>query len=469
MKRIAKPWHAWVVRFLTLLIVSEKANREFIAAQENGIPAVPAQKEASETFDRARQLESFDRVWQTIKDIHWDPNLVGDKWDRVRTELRPKAELATNAAEVQRILEEMLSGLGQSHCAIIPAAAYRALEEQSKRGGAGISGLTIRWIDDELVVTQVRPGSPANLAGIECGWALQSLTRLTEDRTSNEATGGNSLTSQTLIDRVRVASVHSVTRLETAIGLAGTSLMTGTIGHRLRLEFLDHAGQSRQVEIELVKGEGIPAKLGHLPVTNVEFQSRTLPDEIGYISFNAFLDPVRLIGEFQKALNDDYAQSKGLVIDLRGNMGGLILLTQGMSGWFVDDSSTLGRMTMKNAPLNIQINPRSPRYRPPVAVLIDECSISAAEIYAAGLFDLGAARLFGQRSAGLVLPSNVSQLPNGDGFQYVLADYESASGRVLEGHGVEPNETIPLTRELIRRDPDPVLTAATRWIVRHSK
>jgi carboxyl-terminal processing protease len=85
------------------------------------------------------------------------------------------------------------------------------------------------------------------------------------------------------------------------------------------------------------------------------------------------------------------------------------------------------------------------------------------------LQDLGVARIFGGRSAGLVLPSNVSRLPNQDGFQYVTADYESASGRVLEGQGVVPDESITLTRAQLKADTDPVLSAAKSWILTQPK
>ena len=209
--------------------------------------------------------------------------------------------------------------------------------------------------------------------------------------------------------------------------------------------------------------------MGHLPLINVEFQSKLLSDDIGYVSFNAFFDPTRLMKEFQQAVTVDYAKSKGLIIDMRGNMGGMVLLTIGMSGWFAEDRVKLGVMQMKSAPLNLVVNPRKPRFTTPIAVLIDECSISAAEIYAGGLQDIGAARVFGQRSAGLVLPSNVTKLPNNDGFQYVTADYASASGRVLEGHGVEPDEPIVITRQSLQSETDPVLTAAKRWILNQTK
>ena len=84
---------------------------------------------------------------------------------------------------------------------------------------------------------------------------------------------------------------------------------------------------------------------------------------------------------------------------------------------------------------------------------------------AGGLKDIGVARIFGQASAGLVLPSVVNKLPNGDGFQYAVGDYASASGQVLEGEGVQPDEVVVLTRDNLTGNRDPVLDRATDWIV----
>ncbi|MCU0718534.1 MAG: ABC transporter permease, partial [Pirellula sp.] len=127
------------------------------------------------SFDRQSQLDSFDMVWQTIKDVHWDEDRVGEKWDKLRDELRPQVEKAQSIEEVRQVLEKLLGQLGQSHCGIIPIDSYEIVEEQSRMGGEGYSGLTIRYIEKELIVSQVQPKSPANRAGIEVGWVLLSI------------------------------------------------------------------------------------------------------------------------------------------------------------------------------------------------------------------------------------------------------------------------------------------------------
>jgi ABC-type dipeptide/oligopeptide/nickel transport system ATPase component len=114
----------------------------------------PSHAIAQESLDLEQQRKSFDQVWQTIKDVHWDQELVGEKWDALREELRPKIEQAKDKESVREILRQMLKSLGQSHCEIIPMETYQAMEEQGNQGGEGVSGLTLRWMDDQFPCQQ---------------------------------------------------------------------------------------------------------------------------------------------------------------------------------------------------------------------------------------------------------------------------------------------------------------------------
>jgi carboxyl-terminal processing protease len=97
-------------------------------------------------------------------------------------------------------------------------------------------------------------------------------------------------------------------------------------------------------------------------------------------------------------------------------------------------------------------------------VLVDGLSASGAEVFSGGLQDLARARIFGSRTMGAVLAGQIERLPNGDGFMYVFAGYLSASGRVLEGVGVEPDEQVSPSREALLDGRDLPLEAALSWI-----
>ena len=142
-------------------------------------------------------------------------------------------------------------------------------------------------------------------------------------------------------------------------------------------------------------------------------------------------------------------------------------MAPGLAGWFFKEPNlNLGIMTLRDTNLKLFVNPRSPSYDGPVAVLVDELSMSTSEFFAAGLQDLGRARIFGTNTPGAALPSIIERLPNGDGFQYAIADYTRPNGEQLEGKGIVPEESVPYDRTALLRGEDPVLTAALAWIDR---
>src|SRR5262249_21606938 len=139
---------------------------------------------------------------------------------------------------------------------------------------------------------------------------------------------------------------------------------------------------------------------------------------VGVIRFNIWLAP--LAPAFDKAV-DAFRRSDGIVIDLRGNPGGLGGMAMGLAGHFLDKPASLGTMKMRDAELKFAVSPRrvsttNQRVEPfagPLAVLIDQGSLSTSEIFAGGLQALGRARIFGQATGGAALPSQMERLPNG--------------------------------------------------------
>jgi carboxyl-terminal processing protease len=162
---------------------------------------------------------------------------------------------------------------------------------------------------------------------------------------------------------------------------------------------------------------------------------------------------------------EDADKAKGFVIDLRGNHGGIGGMAMGAAGWFTSQRGLkLGTMTMRGATINFVVFPRPNATEAPLAILVDGCSASTSEIFAGGMQDLKRARIFGTHTAGAALPSAFSRLPNGDGFQFIMANYHSESGKQLEGLGVAPDETVKLTQSELLAGKDPVLDRAAAWI-----
>lgn len=387
-------------------------------------------------------LDSFEKVWSTVHNTHWQEKPGGLDWDAIHAEFRPKAEKAATTAEMREVMRAMLARLKQTHFGIIANETYAQLDPNAM--GEGVSGIDVRVLGKDAVVVRVDPGSSAERAGVKPGWVVHSVE-------------GAEFTPLILQAQAN-PEIH-----ELQLTRSLEAKMSGDPGKKLRFEFTDD--QNRQVEMDLMLelGRGTLAGIGNMPPQRVWFESRRIGD-VAYIRFNFFLDLVRVMSGFQQAVND-CMRCQGLILDLRGNPGGIGGMAMGMSGFLVDRAGQkLGTMYMREATLNFVVNPRPEVFPGAVAVLVDGCSASTSEILAEGLKDLGRARVFGTKTAAAALPSNFEKLPNGDGFQYALANYISEGGKPLEGLGVTPDEEVILTRKALLAGTDPVIDAALRWV-----
>jgi len=408
-----------------------------VAARLAAGDLTPAQKQSN--------VESFDHIWTTVKESHWDPKLGGVDWKAVHDELRPAVENAGTMAEARAVMSEMLGRLRESHFAVFPGDVYADVGEGS---GDGQTGMDVRVVNGAALVTSVDEGSPAARAGVRRGWQILQIR-------------GKDVAP--VIDSVDKAFRNSTLR-EMRLARAVQAKLGGEVDDKIGVRFLDGAGKTVDLEIGLIAPRGEINKFGNLPPQHVWIESRKVDGNIGYIGFNMFLDPARLMLAFEQAVKS-FQKMDGVVIDLRGNPGGIGIMAMGMAGWFIDkQSQRLGTMTMRQTPIYFVVNPRMPVFRGRVAIVVDGCSASTSEIFAGGMQDLKRARIFGTRTAGAALPSFIERLPNGDGFQYATANYVSEGGKRLEGAGVIPDVEAPYTRELLLAGKDAALDAAINWI-----
>jgi carboxyl-terminal processing protease len=239
----------------------------------------------------------------------------------------------------------------------------------------------------------------------------------------------------------------------------------GPLDGTVTVGFRDGRGRTKTLRLARVAPAGTITTFGHLPPLAVDYAARRIGKkrDVAYIRLSIFFDPTHVMPAFQRdvaALGD----ARGLILDLRGNPGGIGGMAMGMSGWLVREVTALGVMKSRDNELRFVVNPQPTPWNGPVAILVDELSASTSEILAAGLQDLGRARVFGRRTPGAALPSQFERLPNGDAFQYAVATYISSGGRTLEGNGVVPDQVVALDRKRLLAGHDPTVDAALAWI-----
>ena len=407
------------------------------------------------TADQRRaNLASFDQVWNTVQEKNWDPTLGGLDWKAVRDELRPKVERARSEDEVRVVIQDMLSRLHLTHYGVVPASVYGDVQSAGSAAPAqesvaqGTSGIDVRVVKGEALVVAVDPNSSAQKLGIRPGWRIERI---------------NDEDLAPMLRRV-ASTYQNSTQQQMMLARSVLGRLEGPLDNTVELVLRDGKDRPVALSVRREPPQGAPEKFGYMPESFLSIVNKPVAADIGYIGFNYFLDPARLTAAFQQTIAGCGACS-GIVIDVRGNPGGIGILAMGLAGYFIDQPDLkLGTLYMRDLPMNFVVNPRGPAFHGPLAILIDGLSASTSEIFASGLQDLKRARIFGSPSAGAALPSMFQRLPNGDGFQFAMAAYKSESGKTLEGSGVKPDVAVPLTRTALLAGNDPALDAAVQWI-----
>jgi len=410
-----------------------------------------------QTGSDSLRLAAFDTTWTRIRDTHYDPEWGGVDWYGVRDEFRPLVEASESSDDFHRIMDEMLDRLGESHFVFIPATVA---DPDVTAAGRGDPGMRVRWIDGAALVTEVRPEGGAARAGLAAGHEILAV----EGQVVAELTKGFRELDQEAaawIDAVLAARIR------------------GTPGRRLALEIRDGGDQVRELEVELAEPAGEWVQFGYLPPFRLEVEDRELRprgDEgprIGLIRFNGWFPlAAPLIAEAVHR----HRSGDGIILDLRGNPGGVGAMAMGVAGHFLDDRVELGEMRTRDTALRFVVNPqrigpdgsRVQPFQGPLALLVDTHSASTTEIFVGGLKALGRGHLVGETTAGQVLPAHVVILPTGDRLMHAVADFTASDGNRLEGAGVRPHTPVPLSREVLLAQGDPTLDHALEWMLAQS-
>jgi carboxyl-terminal processing protease len=400
-----------------------------------------------------KAAETFDAVWTIVRDSHFDPTFDHAAWDRVSTELRPRAIAAATQGELRAVLRDMLGRLGLSHFAVISATPDAPTDHTDL---AAEPGFDVRLIEHQLVVSSVEEDGGASAAGVHSGWVVESI---------------DGTPAATLLEPVTDAIPPRMAQVE-AWRLAVTRLR-GPYDSKVDVTFDDASGATVTKSIARKGERGEPVTVGSLPTMFVRVSSslKTTPEgrKAGVIGFNVWM--VAVDREFQRAI-DQYRGADGIVIDLRGNPGGLAAMVMGIAGHFTPNRGRLGVMKTKDSELHFDANPRLVNargervepYAGPVAILVDSMTGSASECFAGGMQSLGRARVFGQTSMGEALPSLFDKLPNGDVLIHAWGDFVTGTGVRIEGRGVVPDVPVALTRASLLSGRDATLDAALGWI-----
>ena len=193
---------------------------------------------------------------------------------------------------------------------------------------------------------------------------------------------------------------------------------------------IEREGVSKPIKLEIVR-EDI-----HLDAVSyyATIEADSLSTPVGYIAFNEFTEGSAQA--FSNALDELYYNrgARKLIIDLRGNGGGIVDEALQIVNLFVDEGQKVVETKGKTSRSNYIYQTRNkPRYKDlPLVVLVDKNSASASEIVSGALQDLHRATLIGQRTFGKGLVQNVRPIIYGGHIKVTTSKYYLPSGRCIQ-------------------------------------
>lgn len=398
--------------------------------------------------------QTFEQVWNTVNEKHFDPNFGGVDWKAIRAKYEPRVADVKSDAEFYSLLEEMLRELKQSHFHIIPKEAYvESKADESKEGKeavAGVVGIDLCIIENHVVIFRVAPDSPASQAGLRAGFVIEAIDKESVAKIIAELK--ERLAKRKLSQEESDFIASKVLRAK----------LNGAAGTSVSISVLDEQNRQRTVELKRIADtrEMSPA-LGNFGPYPIEFEAKRLENGIGYIRFNIWV--MAMMPKIRAALSEMKA-APAIIFDLRDNPGGLGTLAGGLAGNLVNQETSLGKMQMRSGFMSFPVFPQSQPFLNPIIILTDFGSASTSEIFAASLQETKRVRTVGERTHGAALPSYFESLPMPAIFQYAIADYKTPKGVLIEGRGVLPDVEVKLSRKDLLAGRDTQLETAIKLL-----
>jgi len=283
----------------------------------------------------------------------------------------------------------LLGALHDRYTTYLSPSRYR-LERRSLAGGYGGIGVTVLPGQGGLLVRRTMNG-PARIAGVLPGDTIMA------------------------VDGAATASLSFDEALGRILGRPGSAVTLRVLrdGKAIQFRLVRRAFSLQSVHTRLVN---------HVGVLRVDTFSRG--------SAAATRTALRRL---------ERQHARALVLDLRGNPGGLLDQAVGVSSLFLRRGASVVSLAGAHKPLRILYSKGGPASSIPLAVLVDRGSASASEVVAGALKDHGRATVVGERTYGKSLVQQIVRLPSGAALKLTVARYLTPAGVDISRHGVRPD------------------------------
>lgn len=349
-------------------------------------------------------------AWRSIKNEYIDPQMNGQDWEKWKQRYLPYIETNEDAYVA---INTILQSLDDPYSRFMDIPQY---QNQNTIIDAKISGIgiTLMSVGNKIVISGIVEDSPAKKAKLKVGDVIYKIN-------------GANIQGMPLEDIVKLirGKEHTIVRLD-------------IVRNNKKIVTL--------VERNIVHIKSVSSKI--------------LKKNIGYIRIDSFMG-VTVPQEFKTAL-DKTKSTKGLIIDVRSDAGGLLNNAIIMANMLINKGNIVN-VVYRNGN-KIPMDAQNTAFYPnkPIIVLINKGTASSAEILTGALRDSHGAILVGDTTYGKNTVQKIIPLPNQTGMNLTIAKYLMPKGEDIHKKGINPDVKVLYTAKDYLNGYDRQLDAATK-------
>lgn len=354
--------------------------------------------------------------WEKIQSEYYDKTLNHQDWDKWKHHYLAKIKTKEDAYVA---IDSAIESLDDPYTRFLRPEEF---EEQNISINAKLYGIgvNISEIAGKTIIVGILDGTPAQKAGLKPGDIISKV--------------GN-------ID-IKGFKINEVAKL-----------VRGPVNSNIRMTVMR---DKKKMVFNVTRKE--------IKIKTVSYK---MTDGIAHITISSFLSQ-ETPNEVEEAL-DKSQKAKGIILDLRGNTGGLLPNAVVIANMFLPHGNIVSIVDRNGKSTDIEANLNYDYVRKPLVVLIDEGSASASEILSGALKDYHRAILVGKKTFGKGLVQKIETIQGENGLNITIAKYLTPAGNDINKKGIEPDYKVDYSKTDFLKHKDPQLDKAKQLINEYDK
>lgn len=393
-----------LILFLIIVVALFALNGLFLSVHN---PMFSDNSEEMINHEHVSSQKLFDSTWETVRENYYDATMNHQVWSRWKEHYRGKIKTDEDAKVA---VQTMLESLDDPYSRYMSKSEYADQNSSINSKITGI-GVNIATTSGKVQIISVMEGTPAQYANLQNGDIITAIN-------------GKDVNGLPLSDVANMVRGPENTFVDLTI-LRGKDKFTKKVIRK-------------EIKIKTVRS--------------------SVDKNIGYIQIMTFIGSTTP-NEFLEAL-EKTKKADGLILDLRGNTGGLLPNAIFIANLFIPEGNIVSIVGRNGYKYDIYAQDTEFNVNKPMIVLVDGASASASEILSGALKDYKKAKLLGSQTYGKGMVQKIIPLPNETGLNLTIAKYLTPNGTDINKKGITPDIEVNFTMEDVKKQNDVQLTTA---------